>query len=131
MMCIPVHNLRDPAMTILIADDHAPWRESVKQFLSRHIAEEHRFVDASNGVEAVTLFASHRPDLTLMDIEMEPMDGLTALRLIRSVHPAARIIIVTSYDEPAYRTAAGREGAAGYILKERFPEVIEIIRAQQ
>jgi len=64
----------------------------------------------------------------LMDIEMNGLDGITATRRIKAAHPAAKIIIVTNYDDPALREAARNAGACGYVLKENLFEVSSLLK---
>ncbi len=114
-------------MTFLIADDNARMRESVIRFLSRNIPNHHTFYEAAEGSKAVKLYDQHSPDWVLMDIEMEPMDGLTALKDIRVSHPGAKIIILTSYDDIRYRKKAQEAGALAYVLKTHIDELESLI----
>jgi two-component system NarL family response regulator len=84
---------------------------------------------ANNGEEAVEQFLQHRPDVTLMDLQLPRVDGLHAIRAIRHAQPDARIIVLTMYqgDEDIYR--ALQAGAAGYLLKDTVPEdLVRVIR---
>lgn len=114
-------------MTFLIADDNARMRESIKRFLLKNIPNHHSFYEAMDGTEAVSIFNQCTPDWVLMDIEMEPMDGLSAMKLIREKHPAARIIIVTSYDDMKYRREARTFGAYGYVMKEHLGDILNLV----
>jgi DNA-binding NarL/FixJ family response regulator len=114
-------------MIFLIADDNARMRESLKRFLSRNVPDHHQFIEAVDGDNALRLFEQYRPDVVLMDIQMEPMDGLTALRLIRTVDTEARIVIVTSFDDVRYRAAAHEAGAAGYVMKDHLDDMLAFL----
>jgi DNA-binding NarL/FixJ family response regulator len=84
---------------------------------------------ASNGEEAVEQFLQHRPDVTLMDLQLPRVNGLQAIRAIRHAQPDARIVVLTMYhgDEDIYR--ALQAGAVGYLLKDTVPEdLIRVIR---
>ena len=84
---------------------------------------------AATGDEGVKQFALVRPDVTLMDLQLPGLDGLEAIRAIRQLDPAARIIVLTVHqgEENIYR--ALRAGAACYLLKDTLPdEVIDVIR---
>jgi len=86
--------------------------------------------EASNGKEAVDQFRNHRPDVTLMDLQMPVMNGHDAIRAIRKDFPDARIIVLTTYsgDEEAIR--AFKAGASGYLIKSAVrKELIETIRS--
>lgn len=84
--------------------------------------------ECSNGEEAVEAYNQIQPDVVLMDLRMGRMDGLSATRMIRSLHPEARIIIVTSHDGQDLREAAREAGASGYVLKENLLELRGLIR---
>jgi len=86
--------------------------------------------EASNGKEAIDQFRNHRPDVTLMDLQMPVMNGHDAIRAIRKDFPDARIIVLTTYsgDEEAIR--AFKAGAAGFLIKSAVrKELIETIRS--
>jgi DNA-binding NarL/FixJ family response regulator len=110
-------------MTFLIAEDNCRMRESIKRFLSSKIPNHHTFYEAADGTEAVDIYNRVGPDWVLMDIEMEPMDGLVASKTILTSDPGAKIIILTSFDDAGYRKAAQQAGAYAYILKEHLNEI--------
>jgi DNA-binding NarL/FixJ family response regulator len=86
--------------------------------------------EASNGKEAIDQFRNHRPDVTLMDLQMPVMNGHDAIRAIRKDFPDARIIVLTTYsgDEEAIR--AFKAGASGFLIKGAVrKELIETIRS--
>ena len=92
-------------------------RSLLKSILSK-VAET--IYECPDGSEAVELYRQHRPDCVLMDIKMAPMDGIEATRQIISAHPAARVIIVTDYDDLELRDAAREAGACDYVIKENL-----------
>jgi len=114
-------------MTILIADDNTQMRQSMIRFLLKHIPDHHTFLEAADGKEAVEMYDRSTPDWALMDVEMKPMNGLEASRSIMTHHPAAKIIIVTSYDNRGYREAAQNAGATAYVLKSNLKSLISIM----
>jgi DNA-binding NarL/FixJ family response regulator len=86
--------------------------------------------EASNGREAVQQFRAHRPDITLMDLQMPEMNGLDAIIAIRGEFPHAKIIVLTTYKGDVQILRALKAGAQGYLLKNTFhKELIETIRA--
>ncbi len=86
--------------------------------------------EARNGLEAVELFRKHRPDVTLMDLQMPEMSGIDALSAIRQEFPDARIIILTSYAGDIQVFRALKAGARAYLLKGMLrKELLETIRA--
>ena len=114
---------------MLIADDHGVVREGLVAMIGRQ--EEMMVVaQAANGAEAVELWRSHRPDITLLDLRMPVLDGVGAIGQIRAEDPKARILILTTYDgdEDIYRGM--RAGAKAYLLKDTpREELLQCIRA--
>lgn len=85
--------------------------------------------EASNGREAVEQFRAHRPDVTLMDVQMPEVNGIDAIIKIREEFPQARIIVLTTYSGDAQAARAFKAGAAGYLLKNMLrKELIDTIR---
>lgn len=81
-----------------------------------------------NGEIAVSCYSRLRPDVVIMDIEIEGIDGLEATRKITLMDPEARVVIVTQYRSSAFQLAARNVGAAAYVFKEELetlPNVIE------
>jgi CheY-like chemotaxis protein len=109
---------------ILVADDHDRMRRMIRQVL---VDAAHEVVECADGREAVRLWSESRPDLAVMDLEMPGMDGLTATRAIRERAPAARVMILTSYDSPALRLAAREAGVVGYALKSNLHRLTELV----
>jgi len=86
--------------------------------------------EASNGLEAIEQFRMHRPDVTLMELQMPEMSGIDALSAIRGEFPEARVIVLTSYAGDVQVSRALRSGARGYLLKDMLrKELLETIRA--
>jgi DNA-binding NarL/FixJ family response regulator len=119
---------------VLIADDHPVVRTGLVLML-KYETDMEVVGDVGNGREAVALFRLHRPDVTLMDLRMPDMDGAEATTIIRAEFPAARIILLTTYDgdEDIYRGL--RAGARAYLLKdapcEELLETIRVVHAGQ
>jgi DNA-binding NarL/FixJ family response regulator len=114
---------------ILTVDDHPMLREGIAAVLSSE-TDMVLVAEASNGKEAIDQFRNHRPDVTLMDLQMPVMNGHDAIRAIRKDFPDARIIVLTTYsgDEEAIR--AFKAGASGYLIKSAVrKELIETIRS--
>ena len=85
--------------------------------------------EATNGKEAVARYREHRPDVTLMDIQMPEMNGIEAMIAIREEFPTARIVVLTTYQGDVQALRAIKAGAAGYLLKSMLrKELLETIR---
>ena len=102
---------------ILVADDHPVVRQGLAAMIERE-SDMTVLGQASNGREAVELFREHRPEITLMDLRMPEMDGVAAITAIREEFPAARIIVLTTYDRDEDIFRALQAGAKGYLLKD-------------
>jgi len=113
---------------ILIVDDHPVLREGITAVLACE-TDMVLVAEASNGREAVEQFRTHRPDITLMDLQMPLMSGTDAILAIRQDFPDARIIVLTTYSGDALAARAFKAGASGYLLKNMLrKELVETIR---
>ena len=119
----------DPGpIRILSVDDHPLLREAVAALVAGQ-TDIALVAEASNGREAVEQFRIHRPDVTLMDLQMPEMDGLDAMIAIREEFPGARIIILTTYLGDVQVLRAIKAGARAYLLKSQVrKDLVEIIR---
>src|SRR5438132_6709687 len=114
---------------ILTVDDHPLLREGVAGLVADQLAMS-RVAEASNGLEAIQQFRTHRPDVTLMDLQMPDMNGLDAMVSISSEFPEARIIILTTYTGDVQVLRALKAGARAYLLKNMLhKELLDTIRA--
>lgn len=112
-------------VTILIVDDNAAMRGAIK---STVCMENDRVIERADGSEALEAYSQHRPDYVLMDIRMRLMDGLAATAQIYAFDPAAKVIMVTDCGSPAFRHAASKAGATGFVLKEQLPALRQLLR---
>lgn len=103
-------------MRILIADDHALFRDSLRSLLESQDIEV--VAEAKNGQEAVDLSWECKPDVVLMDLTMPEMDGLEATKRIASELPDVKVVILTASDEDSNLFEAIKSGAKGYLLKD-------------
>jgi DNA-binding NarL/FixJ family response regulator len=114
---------------ILTVDDHPLLREGIAALL-RLEPEMSLVAEAGDGVEAIEKFRLHRPDVTLMDVEMPGLNGIDAINQIRSEFPDARFIVLTTYTGDAKVVRALKAGAQAYILKRHVhKELLDAIRA--
>ena len=114
---------------VLLADDHAVFREGMRTLLER---EQDLAVvgEAANGSEAVDLASKLAPDVALMDIVMPELSGIEATTRIKEVSPSTAVLILTAYEDDRYILGLLEAGAAGYLLKSaRGAEIAGAIRA--
>jgi DNA-binding NarL/FixJ family response regulator len=114
---------------ILAVDDHSVFRQGIAAILGNQ-PDMTLVAEASNGREAVSMFRAHRPDITLMDLQMPEMNGLDAMNAICAEFPEARVIVLTTYTGDVQVLRAMKTGARAYLLKNLLDkELIETIRA--
>ena len=121
---------RDPALIrILSVDDHPIVLQGIAGLIA--LESDMRIVaEAANGREALQQFRTHRPDVTLMDLQMPDMTGLDATVAIRGEFPEARIIVLTTYAGDVQALRAIKAGARAYLLKSSLRrELLDTIRA--
>jgi two-component system NarL family response regulator len=106
---------------VLCTDDHRIVREGLALIINQQPDLE-VVASAGSGEEAIELFLRHRPDITLMDLQLGALSGVETIRRIRALAPEARIIVLTMYqgDEDIYRALDA--GAAAYVLKDSLSE---------
>jgi DNA-binding NarL/FixJ family response regulator len=120
---------RSAQIRILAVDDHVLVREGIAVLFNSE-PDMALVAEASNGREAVQQFRAHRPDITLMDLQMPEMNGLDAIIAIRGEFPDAKIIVLTTYKGDVQILRALKAGARGYLLKNTLhKELIDTIRA--
>ena len=114
---------------VMCVDDHRVVREGIARMLSDE-ADMKIVGSAGTGDEGVAQFLLHRPDVTIMDLQLPGMSGLEVIRAIRQIDAQARIVVLTMHhgEEDIYR--ALQAGAATYVLKDAlFVELVDIVRA--
>ncbi|WP_439942733.1 response regulator [Streptomyces sp. BBFR115] len=108
---------------VLVVDDHQVVRRGLRTFLE--VQDDIEVVgEAADGAEGVARAEELRPDVVLMDVKMPVLDGVEALRRLRDLGNAARVLIVTSFTEQRTVVPALRAGAAGYVYKDVDPEAL-------
>jgi DNA-binding NarL/FixJ family response regulator len=120
----------DPRLIrILTVDDHPLLRKGIAALVNAE-PDMKLVAEASNGQEAIEQFRLHRPDITLMDLQMPDLNGIEAIRCIHGEFNNARIIVLTTYTGDVQVVRALRAGARGYVLKGHVHrELLETVRA--
>jgi DNA-binding NarL/FixJ family response regulator len=114
---------------LLAIDDHPIFRQGIKGLLADQ-PDMALVAEGCNGREAVQLYRTHRPDITLMDLQMPEMNGLDAVIAIRGEFPEARVIVLTTYTGDVQVLRALKAGAYAYLLKNLLHrELLDTIRA--
>ena len=114
---------------ILTVDDHPLLREGIAALVASQ-SDMKVVGEASNGREALEQFRKHRPDVTLMDLQMPEMKGIDAISAIRDEFPQARIVVLTTYSGDVQILRALKAGARGYLLKGLLrKELLDTVRA--
>jgi DNA-binding NarL/FixJ family response regulator len=116
------------SIRLLIADDHELVRTGLVSLLGG--TEIEIVAQAASGPEAVAMAKQHTPDVVLLDIRMNDTDGLSAIEEIRRDVPNAKIVMLSTYDNPTYMARANAMGAHDYVLKGASQEqLVGAIRA--
>lgn len=113
---------------IILADDHAIFREGLKQILE-DVPGLHVVDDVSRGQEVLEKIGKNDYDLLLLDISMPGLNGLETLKLLKGRKPKMKVLVLSMYPEEQYAVRAIKAGAAGYITKgSASEELLEAIR---
>lgn len=113
---------------VLCADDHPLVLEGLKSLIGRQ-PDMHLVASTGTAEDTVALYGQHQPDVALIDLQMPIMGGLEAIRVIRGRWPAARIVVLTTYQGDEHIFQALRAGAATYLLKETLTvDLVRIVR---
>jgi DNA-binding NarL/FixJ family response regulator len=120
---------RDERIRVLTVDDHPLVRDGIA-FAINTQPDMVVVAEGADGQEAVELYRVHRPDVTLLDLQMPKLNGIAAIEAIRAEYPMAKVVVLTTYAGDAQASKALKAGAAGYLLKSMLrTELIETIRA--
>jgi DNA-binding NarL/FixJ family response regulator len=103
-------------ITLILADDHRLVRDGIKSLLN-DAPDIAILAEAENGVQAAELAEKHKPALMLLDISMPQLNGLDAVKAIKSLSPETKVIILSMHEEPEYVIKSLKNGASGYLLK--------------
>ena len=116
-----------PEQTILIVQDHAMLRASLRDFLKTFFPNCH-LLEAKNGEESLAIAYREKPEVILMDIDLPGINGIEATRRIKTRVPQARVVVVDIYDSHECRARATESGAIAYLVKDKMArELIPLI----
>jgi DNA-binding NarL/FixJ family response regulator len=115
---------KEKTMRIMIVDDNEGMRDVLKNMLG---GVEVEFCECEDGGQAISQYSQFSPDWVLMDVSMAYVDGISALSELKAMFPEARVVIVTDYDDQAYRQQAKEAGADWYVLKEHLHDLRTVL----
>lgn len=124
--------MQQPALTLMIVDDHPLMRRGIRQLLALDPRLE-VIAEANNGTEALAEARRQEPDIILLDLNMKGMSGLDTLKALRHEGISSRILVLTVSDARSDIFAMVDAGADGYLLKDSEPEILlgHILQASQ
>jgi len=112
-------------MKILIADDNDRMRQLLRSLCA---SSADTVIECGDGSAAVAAFEAHQPDWAILDLAMPVLGGFEALKQIRRLSPAARVVIVTNHCDQSYRDRAHQLGATHFLSKEDLLRLPELLR---
>ncbi|WP_092943274.1 response regulator transcription factor [Roseateles sp. YR242] len=119
----------DRPIRLLVVDDHPMVRMGIGAIIAGQ-PDMTLVAEAADGLEALSLYEQHRPDITLMDLQMPRMDGMVAMAEILKRSPSARIMVLTTYRGDVHALRALKTGASGYLLKSTIrKEFVTAVRS--
>ena len=116
------------AMKLMIIDDHVGMRSTIRQLIA---APGDSVAECSSGEEALKMLVQFKPDCVTVDVSMPGLCAFKTMRAIREAHPAARVICVTSHDQPDYRRAAYDAGASGFVVKDNLSDLYLLVATKR
>jgi CheY-like chemotaxis protein len=121
-------------ITILVVEDHDALRTSLVEWM-KDILKEFTFLAARSGEEAVQIVSQQFPDIVIMDIQLPGMNGIEAVRRIKQMNPQTQAVILSMYNDRAFREDAMKAGASAYINKhdmqvELIPTLLSLLPAK-
>ncbi|MDR3460649.1 MAG: response regulator transcription factor [Verrucomicrobiae bacterium] len=115
-------------MKLMIVDDHDGMRSTIRQLIA---APGDNVVECVSGDEALQALVEFKPDCVTVDVSMPGLCAFKTMRAIREAHPAARVICVTSHDQPDYRRAAYDAGASGFVVKDNLSDLYLLVATKR
>jgi two-component system response regulator DegU len=109
-------------------DDNASVRRLIRSIVLPFASE---ISECTDGADALSIYQEQRPDVVLMDIRLNEVDGIQATKQIRAADPEARILIVTDYDDEELHKASIQAGACGYVLKDNLLDLVRLLEAME
>jgi DNA-binding NarL/FixJ family response regulator len=102
--------------TILIVEDHTLLRQTLQSWLETNLSQDH-VIETASGPEAIEMAAALRPQMIIVDINLQPLEGLELVRRIKAAVPSAQVTVLAPYQDPTHRADAARAGASTCVAK--------------
>ncbi|MEQ8577847.1 MAG: response regulator transcription factor [Balneola sp.] len=118
-------------MKIMIVDDHAEMRQTIKNFVILATGKMHQIIEYETGERAMLEYESQQPDFVLMDIELQSISGFTVSEEILKKDPDAKIILVSSYNTPGFRRKAEELGLLAFVAKDKLSDLQPILNSKK
>jgi two-component system response regulator DesR len=115
-------------MNLMIVDDHVGMRTTIRQLIA---TPGDTVVECGSGDEALKALGNFKPDCVTMDVSMPGLCAFKTMRAIRDAHPPARVICVSSHDQPDYRRAAFEAGASGFVVKDNLADLYLLVATKR
>jgi two-component system chemotaxis response regulator CheY len=112
-------------MKVLLVEENSAVRRVIRQLVTSPGIWIQECVNSANAMAA---YAAGRADFVVMDVGMKDPDGIAATKQIKAMDPAAKIVLVSDYDDAALRESARLAGACGYVLKDNLLELPHLLR---
>jgi len=113
-------------MTVLLVEENSAVRRVIRHLLT---SPETWIQECANGADAIEAYGASRPDFVIMDLGVKDLDGIAVSKQIKAMDPAAKIVLVSDYDDAGLRESARDAGACGYVLKDNLLEVTGLLTA--
>jgi DNA-binding NarL/FixJ family response regulator len=111
-------------MKVLLVEENRAVRGLIRQLLASPGTWTQECVDSS---EAIAAYSASTPDLVIMDTGTKNLDGIAVCKQIKAMDPAARVVLISDYDDAVIRETARLAGACGYVLKDNLLEVTALL----
>lgn len=118
-------------MEIIIGEDNVGMRKTLKKFLEYNVSGINKIYECNNGEEAIAKYEESQPNWVLLDVKMNPVDGLSAAKKIKTDYPDANIILVSNYDDEEYIVEAKELNVSAYILKENLFDLLPFLKSEK
>jgi DNA-binding NarL/FixJ family response regulator len=112
-------------MTVLLVEENSAVRRIIRQLLT---SPGTWIPECANSADAIEAYGLNRPDFVVTDIGMRDLDGIEVSRQMKAIDPAARIVLVSDYDDAVLRESAKHAGACGYVLKDNLLDLALLLR---